>query len=166
MSLSKRTPPETYLDLFQPEHPFDGVGLFISALCFGIQRSERWRVQPAILTEQLSRHVKSDGVYFEQSSYYHRYTTDFYLHLWILRINGEQAPSGLKEKLALLLDHLMYITRRMARRAVRRRRWRSTGKARHRPANDFRVPWRQALRFSRAPTISLSPGRRRKKLCG
>jgi hypothetical protein len=37
-----------------------------------------------ILLNQLARHVRPDGVYFEQSSYYHRYTTDFYAHFLIL----------------------------------------------------------------------------------
>jgi hypothetical protein len=56
--------------------------------------------------------VQPDGVYFEQSSYYHRYTTDFYLHLWILlNVNGDAIPDELNQKLLLLLDHLMYITR-------------------------------------------------------
>ena len=47
--------------------------------------SARWRKTGLrILLEQLERHVQPDGVYFEQSSYYHRYTADFYLHLRIL----------------------------------------------------------------------------------
>ena len=37
---------------------------------------------------------RPDGVYFEQSSYYHRYTTDFYTHFLILsRANGEMLPA-------------------------------------------------------------------------
>lgn len=108
---------ETYLSTyFSPNTHLTGeaLGLFyLGTLLPEFKESERWRSTGlAILTEQLSRHVKSDGVYFEQSSYYHRYTTDFYLHLWtLLRINGQRVPSGLEEKLALLLDHLMYITR-------------------------------------------------------
>ncbi|HYE66075.1 MAG TPA: alginate lyase family protein, partial [Pyrinomonadaceae bacterium] len=58
------------------------------------------------------RHVRPDGVYFEQSSYYHRHTTDFYTHFLILsRANGEPVESQLEKKLTALLDHLMYITR-------------------------------------------------------
>ena len=52
--------------------------------------AERWReLGLEILVAQLPRHVQADGVYFEQSSYYHRYTTDFYIHLAVLlQING------------------------------------------------------------------------------
>src|SRR4029077_19115124 len=53
-----------------------------------------------------------DGVYFEQSSYYHRYTTDFYLHLLLLlEANNQTVSDELSCKLRQLLDHLMYITR-------------------------------------------------------
>jgi len=34
----------------------------------------------AILLGQLPRHVRPDGSYFEQATYYHRYTIDIYLH--------------------------------------------------------------------------------------
>jgi hypothetical protein len=108
---------ETYLSTyFSPNTHLTGeaLGLFyLGTVLPEFKESDRWRSTGLrILTEQLSRHVKSDGVYFEQSSYYHRYTTDFYLHLLILlRANGGPAPPGLEQKLVLLLDHLMYITR-------------------------------------------------------
>src|SRR5262249_42851931 len=58
----------------------------------------------------------TDGVHFEQSSYYHRYTTDFYTHLFALaRANDVMTDRGMKEmlrqKLEAMLDHLMWITR-------------------------------------------------------
>ena len=60
----------------------------------------------------MARQIQLDGVYFEQSSYYHRYTTDFYTHFLILsRLNQETVPDEVEEKLKLLLDHLMHITR-------------------------------------------------------
>ncbi len=66
----------------------------------------------SILVEQLATHVRTDGVYFEQTSYYHRYTTDFYLQFLLLsRANHFDLPRQVEESLALLLDHLMYITR-------------------------------------------------------
>src|SRR5262249_39410378 len=72
-----------------------------------------WRdLGSRILIEQLPSHVQSDGVYFEQSSYYHRYTTDFYLHFLLLsRANNFVLPAQVEESLVKLLDHLMYITR-------------------------------------------------------
>ena len=108
---------ETYLSTyFSPNTHLTGeaLGLFyLGTLLPEFKESARWRSSGLqILLEQLARHVQSDGVYFEQSSYYHRYTTDFYLHLCILlSANGEAVPPELNDKLRLLLDHLMYITR-------------------------------------------------------
>jgi Heparinase II/III-like protein/Heparinase II/III N-terminus len=108
---------ETYLSTyFSPNTHLTGeaLGLFyLGMLLPEFKAASRWRSTGLqILTEQLARHVQADGVYFEQSSYYHRYTTEFYLHLWILlSINDEAPPAELNEKLRLLLDHLMYITR-------------------------------------------------------
>ena len=108
---------ETYLSTyFSPNTHLTGeaLGLFyLGMLLPEFKESGRWRkVGLQILTEQLPRHVRPDGVYFEQSSYYHRYTTDFYLHLFILlRTNGHTIPLEVEEFLLALLDHLMYITR-------------------------------------------------------
>ena len=60
----------------------------------------------------MPKHVRRDGVYFEQSSYYHRYTADFYTHLIALaRATGAALPSDAEQRLTLLIDHLMWITR-------------------------------------------------------
>jgi len=108
---------ETFLSTyFSPNTHLTGeaLGLFyLGALMPEFKESARWRNKGLeILLGQLPRHVQADGVYFEQSSYYHRYTTDFYLHLRVLLSNASAPiPSVLDEKLRLLLDHLMYITR-------------------------------------------------------
>jgi hypothetical protein len=108
---------ETYLSTyFSPNTHLTGeaLGLFYIGLSLPEFRdAARWRdLGLEILESQLSRHVQPDGVYFEQSSYYHRYTADFYIHLAILlRRNGMKLPDALEPKLELLLDHLMYITR-------------------------------------------------------
>jgi len=108
---------ETYLSTyFSPNTHLTGeaLGLFyIGLLLPEFKDGERWRdLGLEILVAQLPRHVKPDGVYFEQSSYYHRYTTDFYIHLAILlRVNGMTLLRELEPRLELLLDHLMYITR-------------------------------------------------------
>ena len=108
---------ETYLSTyFSPNTHLTGeaLGLFyIGLLLPEFKDAQRWRdLGLEILVSQLPRHVKADGVYFEQSSYYHRYTTDFYLHLAVLlRANRMALPRELEPKLELLLDHLMYITR-------------------------------------------------------
>src|ERR1043166_7097428 len=108
---------ETYLSTyFSPNTHLTGeaLGLFyLGTLLPEFKESTSWRRNGLqIMLEQLPRHVKPDGVYFEQSSYYHRYTTDFYLHLrLLLTANRQTVPPEVDEKLSLLLDHLMYITK-------------------------------------------------------
>jgi hypothetical protein len=78
-----------------------------------LKQAASWRALGLrILLEQLHVQVRSDGVYFEQSSYYHRYTTDFYMHLVMLAsASGTSLPADVEWKLADMLDHLMWITR-------------------------------------------------------
>jgi hypothetical protein len=108
---------ETYLSTyFSPNTHLTGeaLGLFyLGTLLPEFRRAARWRETGArVLVAELERHVRPDGVYFEQSSHYHRYTTDFYAHLYVLdRVNGGGLAEQVREKLQLLLDHLMYITR-------------------------------------------------------
>src|SRR5215207_6006379 len=108
---------ETFLSTyFSPNTHLTGeaLGLFyIGLLLPEFRDAERWRTLGLeILLAQLPRHVQPDGVYFEQSSYYHRYTTDFYIHLTVLlQANGLPLPRELIPRLDLLLDHLMHITR-------------------------------------------------------
>jgi hypothetical protein len=108
---------ETYLSTyFSPNTHLTGeaLGLFyLGTLLPELLRSKSWRMTGrSILLKELDRHVLPDGVYFEQTSYYHRYTTDFYTHLFILsQLGNEQVDALLETKLTALLDHLMYITR-------------------------------------------------------
>jgi hypothetical protein len=107
---------ETYLSTyFSPNTHLTGeaLGLFyLGTQLPEFRAAARWRETGArILLRQLEHHVRPDGVYFEQSSYYHRYTTDFYLHFMLLR-KAHGAPRELivEEKLKALLDHLMHLT--------------------------------------------------------
>ena len=108
---------ESYLSTyFSPNTHLTGeaLGLFyLGTLLPEFNEAKRWQdLGREILIEQIPVHVKPDGVYFEQSSYYHRYTTDFYIHLLILsRANGITLPKTVEKTLASLLDHLMHITR-------------------------------------------------------
>ncbi len=108
---------ETYLSTyFSPNTHLTGeaLALFYLGTTFPeFKESARWKdTGRNILMGQLSRHIRDDGVYFEQSSYYHRYTTDFYIHFVLLSLaNGEDVSPEVLLKLAALLDHLMYITR-------------------------------------------------------
>jgi hypothetical protein len=92
----------------------EALGLFyLGTLLPEFRRAARWReTGRSILCEELERHVLEDGVYFERTSYYHRYTTDFYTHFLLLsERNGAEIPRKLKTKLQSLLDHLMHLTR-------------------------------------------------------
>jgi hypothetical protein len=108
---------ETYLShYFSPNTHLTGeaLGLFYLGVALPeLRRAEHWRqLGLRILLEQLPVHVRRDGVYFEQASYYHRYTTDFYTHLLLLsRANGTALPPVVEEKLADLHEHLLWITR-------------------------------------------------------
>src|SRR5712691_9492537 len=60
----------------------EAVALFsIGTLCPEIFAAERWRQKGwKILLEEAQRQVRPDGVYFEQTLYYHVYALDFFLH--------------------------------------------------------------------------------------
>ncbi|HEU4686136.1 MAG TPA: alginate lyase family protein [Nitrospira sp.] len=108
---------ESYLShYFAPNTHLTGeaLGLVYLAAAFPwLADAARWRTAGlGILLEQLTRQVRPDGVYFEQSSYYHRYTADFYLHVMVLgRHAGFQVPASAREAVRGLLDHLLWITR-------------------------------------------------------
>ncbi len=75
--------------------------------------AENWRATGLkILQDQLYTQIRGDGVYFEQASYYHRYTADFYTHLLVLgRTARIPLLPELDQFLGKMLDHLMWITR-------------------------------------------------------
>ena len=112
---------ETYLSYyFSPNTHLTGeaLGLFYLGLALPeMVRAGGWRdLGLRILLEQAQKQVRADGVYYEQSSYYHRYTADFYTHLFALtRANDfgldRSSETTLLQKLEALLDHMMWITR-------------------------------------------------------
>lgn len=111
---------ETYLSTyFAPNTHLTGEALglyYLGTLLPEFKRAAHWRALGArILLEQLPRHVLPDGSYFEHSSYYERYTADFYTHFFLLARTNDAAETSdsakLEERLTALLDHLMYITR-------------------------------------------------------
>ncbi len=108
---------ERYLShYFSPNTHLTGeaLGLFYLGVTLPeLRRAEHWRqLGLQILLEQLPVQVRRDGVYFEQASYYHRYTTDFYTHLLLLsRASSIDLPPLVEEKLSALHEHLLWITR-------------------------------------------------------
>ena len=92
----------------------EALGLFYIGSQFPeLESAERWSAMGAgIILSELPRHVGPDGVYCEQSSYYHRYTVDILTHLLVL---GERTGAPLRASvgppLERLLEHLLAITR-------------------------------------------------------
>lgn len=96
----------------------EALGLFyLGVVLPELQSTEKWRrTGLQILLDQLPLQVQKDGVYFEQASYYHRYTTDFYTHLLLMiRQKGigisETEIRQLQDKLEGLYEHLFWIRR-------------------------------------------------------
>src|SRR5262245_53502881 len=112
---------ERYLSYyFSPNTHLTGEALGLLYLGLALPemtRAKGWRgLGLQILLDQAAKQVRADGVYFEQSSYYHRYTTDFYTHLFALTRADEsiihhEMDAMLRRKLGAMLDHLTWITR-------------------------------------------------------
>ena len=96
----------------------EALGLYYLGTQFPFfKRAEFWRKRGReILFRELDRQIFADGGYFEQSTWYQRYTADFYTHFFILKsLNSTRTEKFHQEKLVAklqaLLGQLMYITR-------------------------------------------------------
>jgi Heparinase II/III-like protein/Heparinase II/III N-terminus len=92
----------------------EALGLLYVGTAFPqFARALQWRLTGRrILAEQLDRQLFADGVYFEQSTSYHRYTTDFYLHAELLtKPSALSSTQDVEPRLHTLLDFLLHITR-------------------------------------------------------
>ena len=81
---------------------------FIGALCPEISHAQHWQqLGWRIVTEEAERQVRADGVYFEQSLYYHVYALDFFLHARILAaLNNALVPQAFDTVLHKMLEFL------------------------------------------------------------
>jgi hypothetical protein len=108
---------ESYLShYFSPNTHLTGEALgllYLGTALPELKRAEAWRkLGLRILIEQLPLQVQRDGVYFEQSAHYHRYTTDFYIHLLLFaRANSIELPASVEATLANMIDYVMWTTR-------------------------------------------------------
>ncbi len=96
----------------------EALGLYYLGTQFSFFKAAgNWReTGRRILFAELDRQILPDGVYFEQSTWYQRYTTDFYTHFYILQtLNDAAGDKDLRSKLAAklqsLVDFLMSATR-------------------------------------------------------
>ncbi len=112
---------EQYLSTyFSPNTHLTGEALglyYLGTQLSFLDRAEHWKsVGRKILISEIDKQVLADGVYFEQSTWYQRYTADFYLQfLVLLRLNGDdiggQAGETASSRTQALLDFLMFATR-------------------------------------------------------
>ncbi|HEY3488160.1 MAG TPA: alginate lyase family protein [Gammaproteobacteria bacterium] len=108
---------ERYLSYyFSPNTHLTGeaLGLFYAGVIFPeLEGASRWRtLGRRILLEQLDRQIFKDGVYFEQSTCYQRYTVEIYLHFLILAArHGVDVPAAVGEKVQQMLDFLLTLNR-------------------------------------------------------
>ncbi len=81
---------------------------FLGTLYPQMPHAARWKSEGwQIILREAGRQVRPDGVYFEQSLYYHVYALDFFLYARMLAAaNGKGIPVAYDEVLAKMLDVL------------------------------------------------------------
>ena len=96
----------------------EALGLYYLGTQFQFfKEASKWReTGERILFQELDRQILNDGVYFEQTTWYQRYTADFYTHFLILKtLSGEETDKNsqlkLGAKLQSLVDFLLAATR-------------------------------------------------------
>jgi hypothetical protein len=92
----------------------EGVALFfLGVLCPELAAAERWKVRGwEIVLQEAARQVRGDGFHFEQSTYYHVYALDFFLHSAVLAsLNGVPTPKSFEDTLEKMLTALCLLGR-------------------------------------------------------
>lgn len=95
----------------------EALGLYYLGTQLPFMRAaKRWRkLGEDILLTEVTKQIHPDGVYFEQSSWYQRYTVDIYTQFVVLRsLNPDSGfdlhTSELEERLQAASHHLMHLT--------------------------------------------------------
>ena len=92
----------------------EALGLFYAGVLFPeFRNAETWRATGATtLIEQADKQISDDGVYFEQSTCYQRYTCEIYLQFLALADrNGIAVPDRTREHVIRMVDFLVAIRR-------------------------------------------------------
>jgi hypothetical protein len=92
----------------------EALGLFYAGTLFPHFRDAAdWRATGArILVEQSRIQIGDDGVYFEQSTCYQRYTCEFYLHFLLLAArHGMAIPADVPSRVSRMFDFLVSMRR-------------------------------------------------------
>lgn len=92
----------------------EALGLFYVGVLFPeLEGSDQWRATGnRILRDQSERQILPDGVCFEQSTYYQRYTVEMYLHFLLLAARNRVAvPAELATRVERSVDFLLALSR-------------------------------------------------------
>jgi hypothetical protein len=92
----------------------EALGLFYAGVLFReFADAPRWRELGArILAAESVRQVTPDGVHFEQSTCYQRYTVEIYLHyLMLASRNDVVAPAGIGDTVRRMVDFMLSVRR-------------------------------------------------------
>ncbi|MGB0013872.1 MAG: alginate lyase family protein [Candidatus Sulfotelmatobacter sp.] len=108
---------ETYLSTyFSPNTHLLGEALalfFLGTLFPGMKNAADWQQRGwEILQAEAAKQVRNDGFYFEQSTYYHVYALDIFLHARILaELNRVEIPPAFDRILQSMLNALLLLER-------------------------------------------------------
>jgi hypothetical protein len=108
---------ERYLSTyFSPNTHLLGEGVtlfFLGTLCPELDGAERWKATGwNIVLEESRRQVRPGGFHFEQSTYYHVYALDFFLHAAVIAsVNDIAIPREFEETLERMLTALCLLGR-------------------------------------------------------
>ena len=92
----------------------EALGLFYAGTMFPhFRHAADWRATGTrILIEQSRIQITDEGVYFEQSTCYQRYTCEFYLHFMLLAARNRTAvPDDVRARVLAMLDVLVALQR-------------------------------------------------------
>ena len=92
----------------------EALGLFfLGVLCPELPAAARWKsVGWQILLRESERQVRADGFYFEQSTYYHVYALDFFLHAALMATGNDiPVPKSFENTVEKMLSVLYLLGR-------------------------------------------------------
>lgn len=104
--LSSYTSPNTHLI-------GEAVALFfVGTMCPRLQSARRWQQTGwQIILQEAARQVRHDGFHFEQSTYYHVYALDFFLHARMLAYRNQIViPDWFDQTLIRMLEAVQFLS--------------------------------------------------------